>query len=216
MTTFLIIRHGQSEANLESLFAGAGFDSPLTDLGRRQAACTAAYISENYRVDAVYASPLSRAHDTGAAIAERFGLPVQTAYDFREIEAGDWERLDFAGIARRWPEEWDAWCHRISCGGCPGGEKAADVFARVKNAMLGIARKHDGETVVIATHATPTLGAQCAAMGITGAEIDTVPFVPNASVTKITCENGDLQLIEAGYAGHMGTMVTRLDDPNLK
>ena len=47
MTKFLIIRHGQSEANLLDLFAG-NFDAPLTELGILQAQRTAEYIKENY------------------------------------------------------------------------------------------------------------------------------------------------------------------------
>ena len=60
MTTLYIVRHGQSVANLEERFAGHS-DFPLTDLGRRQAACAAAYLKEHVRLDAVYASDLSRA-----------------------------------------------------------------------------------------------------------------------------------------------------------
>lgn len=216
MTTFLIIRHGQSMANLESVFAGSGYDSPLTDLGHRQAACTADYIADNFTVDAVYASPLQRAYDTGKAVADRFGLTVTREPGMREIDAGEWEGVTFAEVAARWPQEWDDWCHRISVGGCPGGERAADVFARVRGTLLRIAEKHDGETVVIASHATPTLGAQIAAMGISDAEIDRVPFVPNASVTTITCDKGRMALVTAGYAEHMGAMVTKLDNPILK
>ena len=40
MTKLLIIRHGQSEANLQGVFVGHT-DSPLSDLGKRQAEVTA-------------------------------------------------------------------------------------------------------------------------------------------------------------------------------
>lgn len=44
MTRILMVRHGQSEANLAKLFA-AHTDVPLTDLGRRQAQAIADYLA---------------------------------------------------------------------------------------------------------------------------------------------------------------------------
>ena len=43
MTTLLLIRHGQSQANLTRCFAGH-LDAPLTQLGQQQAACTAEFV----------------------------------------------------------------------------------------------------------------------------------------------------------------------------
>ena len=43
MTTLILIRHGQSMANLEGVFAG-NFDADLSDLGREQAEKTAAAV----------------------------------------------------------------------------------------------------------------------------------------------------------------------------
>ena len=63
MTTLLLIRHGQSQANLTRCFAGH-LDAPLTQLGQQQAACTAEFVANAYSVDAVYGSDLLRAFDT--------------------------------------------------------------------------------------------------------------------------------------------------------
>ena len=66
MTRLLFVRHGQSEANLEGVFAGQ-IDPALTELGYRQAECTAEFIAKTYSVDAVYSSDLQRAYHTGLA-----------------------------------------------------------------------------------------------------------------------------------------------------
>ena len=60
MTRLLFVRHGQSVANLERYFAGQ-INPALTELGRRQAECTAEFIAKTYSVDAVYSSDLQRA-----------------------------------------------------------------------------------------------------------------------------------------------------------
>ena len=52
MTKLLLVRHGQSEANSLSVFAG-NYDIELTELGHKQAQCTAKYIADNYKVNKV-------------------------------------------------------------------------------------------------------------------------------------------------------------------
>ena len=90
MTKLLIIRHGQSQANLDGIFVGH-VDSPLSDLGKQQAEVTADFIVSNYHVDAVYASDLERAFYTGKTVADRLGLPITAVRGMREIFAGDWK-----------------------------------------------------------------------------------------------------------------------------
>jgi broad specificity phosphatase PhoE len=60
-------------------------DPPLGDLGRRQAEATAAFLAGE-RIDHVVASPLERAHQTAAPLAEKLGLEIETVADLREID----------------------------------------------------------------------------------------------------------------------------------
>jgi len=212
MTTFLIIRHGQSQANLDDTFAGCGFDTPLTDLGRTQAAATGAYIAAHYKVDCVVASPLSRAYDTAKAAADRCGLPVVVDPELREVDGGRWERVKFADIDRDDHDAWVTWCTDNGHGYCPGGETVAQVQQRVVAALLRIAAEHDGQTVVLVSHATPVFVLQCAAMGMDLDNVHDVHYASNASVTTVECENGQLRLIEAGYDQHLGDLVTALPE----
>ena len=94
MTTLLIVRHGQSTANPNNIFAGH-FNVPLTSLGIKQAEATAAYIAAHYRVDAVYSSDLERAFRTARILADRVGLDVHPCTDLREVYAGEWEGKSF-------------------------------------------------------------------------------------------------------------------------
>ena len=97
MTRLIIVRHGQSEANLAHLFA-AHTDAKLTEIGRAQAEALAEQLSKTEKIDAVYASDLSRATDTVAPTAARFGLTVIPDEKLREIRAGDWENLPFGEL----------------------------------------------------------------------------------------------------------------------
>lgn len=81
--TLLIIRHGESEADLLDVHEGRA-DFALTPRGHRQAEAMAEYVSSRYRVTAIYSSPLQRARQTAEHLAQKTGLPV--AEDDRLME----------------------------------------------------------------------------------------------------------------------------------
>ena len=59
----LVIRHGESEADLLDVHEGRA-DFSLTERGHRQAQAMAEYVAANYRIDRIYASTLTRAMQT--------------------------------------------------------------------------------------------------------------------------------------------------------
>lgn len=69
MKKLYLLRHGQTEFNVKKLVQGR-CDSPLTDLGRRQAGMAAAWLKGHDVVpDKVVSSPLGRAMDTASLVA---------------------------------------------------------------------------------------------------------------------------------------------------
>ncbi len=96
----LLIRHGQSEWNEAGRWQGQQ-DPPLTDAGRSDARRAADGLGA---FDAVMASPLLRAADTAAALAEGIGVgPVLTDDRWMERSAGPWEGLTRPEIEEGWP-----------------------------------------------------------------------------------------------------------------
>ena len=71
--TVYFIRHGECIANVEGVIAGAGDDSPLTELGKDQA-CETAKLLCSIEFALIVSSPLSRAKDTASIIASRLGI----------------------------------------------------------------------------------------------------------------------------------------------
>jgi probable phosphoglycerate mutase len=74
LTTFALIRHGQTDWNAQRRLQGST-DIPLNDVGRGQARDAVAVLS-GYEWDAVISSPLSRAAETADLIAAGLGLKV--------------------------------------------------------------------------------------------------------------------------------------------
>ncbi|KAJ7512694.1 phosphoglycerate mutase [Mycena galericulata] len=75
MLTVTFIRHGQSQDNVKSIWAGWK-DSPLSDLGVKQAvALGQAFSKSNTKFDFIYSSDLLRAHATGQAVLKAHSSP---------------------------------------------------------------------------------------------------------------------------------------------
>lgn len=209
MTTLLLIRHGQSQANLTRCFAGH-LDAPLTQLGRQQAACTAEFIVRSYPVDAVYASDLLRAYDTGMAVARLVNLPVLPDADLREIEAGRWEGVPFAELEQAYREDYGVWLRDIGNSRPTGGESVAELAKRFDGALRRIAGENPGKTVVVATHATPIRTVQWKLSGEPLSYMAQIPWVSNASVTELFYKDGAFRLGRVAQDAHLAELKTSL------
>lgn len=79
-------------------------DPGLSDIGQRQAATVATWLSTNRpEIGSIWTSPLRRAQETAAPIAEAFGLAVQTDARLRErMNWEDEEVLDLDAFLAEW------------------------------------------------------------------------------------------------------------------
>ena len=151
MGSVLLVRHGQTTWNAEGRWQGWA-DSPLSDLGHRQAKAAAGAIGA---IDAIAASDLSRAMDTAATIAGELGVgPVVVEPDLRERSVGEFSGLTREEISVRWPEMAEVFAGRVRDHPMllqpPGGESPEEVVARAVPALLRVAAL--GETVVAVSH----------------------------------------------------------------
>lgn len=208
MTTVYFIRHGQSTANLSQCFAGF-IDVSLTDLGRKQAACTAEFMAD-IPLSAVYSSDLSRAYDTACAVAEKHGLTVQTNPNLREINAGAWEGKPFDELMRN-DEAFRHWCREIGTATCTDGESVCKLQERVANAVADIVARHPDESVCIVAHGTPIRVLTALWTGTPLLHLHTVPWASNASVTKVEFSSPrDGRVVVADMHEHLKDLVSRL------
>ena len=144
-TTILLARHGETDWNRDRRVQGHS-DIPLNDAGRAQARDLARQL-RNERLDAVYASDLSRARETAEIAAAGTDLPVRELIDLRERHFGTWEGLTDDDIRARFPES--------RTGSWGDGETVDEMDARVVGALRAIAADHGGATVLVATHGGP-------------------------------------------------------------
>jgi len=104
----LLIRHGQTPANVRGELDTARPGPGLTALGRAQAAAIPTALA-GQQIDASYASTLVRTQQTAAPLAKQRGLAVITLDGVHEIEAGDREMASDDDSYRVYLETCKAW-----------------------------------------------------------------------------------------------------------
>ena len=209
MTTLILIRHGESEANRQDFFAGQ-IDPDLQNKGLKQAQLTAKYISENYNVEKIYSSDLQRAYKTALCLAQILNLEVIKDQKLREINAGKWEGMKFSDLSVAYPKEYNLWLNHIGHAGCVGGETVKQLGDRIMGALTKIAEENDGKTVAIATHATPIRVAQSLIKSGNLEEMENIPWASNASVTVFEYDNNVWKIIAASKDEHLAELKTEL------
>lgn len=98
----LVIRHGESEADLLDVHEGRA-DFPLTERGHRQAAAMAEYVKEHYTLSAIYCSTLTRARQTAEHLSRETGIPVTENELLMEFNNGLLAGLDRAVALEKYP-----------------------------------------------------------------------------------------------------------------
>src|SRR5215211_8387218 len=133
-------RHGETDWNRDQRFQGHA-DPPLNDVGREQARELAERLADE-RLDAVYTSPLRRAGETAAIVAERLGLTAEPLDGLREVDVGSWSGLTRTDVERDFPAGYRRW---LDFGhGWDDGESYEELGKRVLAALSRIAARHPG------------------------------------------------------------------------
>jgi probable phosphoglycerate mutase len=125
----VLVRHGETEWSKSGQHTGR-IDIPLTERGRADAALLQERLAR-YAFARVLTSPLSRALET--CVIAGFGGQAEKRPDLMEWNYGQYEGKTSKEIFAGRPA-WSMWRD-----GCPGGETAADVGARVDRVLAEVA-----------------------------------------------------------------------------
>lgn len=143
----ILIRHGETQSNVDHLLDTAHPGASLTDNGLQQAHALAESIAHEH-VDALFVSTLTRAQQTAAPLAEKRGLEASVVDGIHEISAGveemnpDWSA--YVGMLNSWsPENLDA---RLD-----DGESAREFMTRFDGAVAAI-ETQGHRSVAIVSH----------------------------------------------------------------
>ena len=202
-TRLLVVRHGESIANAERIFLGHT-NVGLSERGHIQARATADYLKDE-PISAIYSSDLIRAYDTARPNAEYRGIEIHPMQELREIYIGKWENSKIDDIERDFGEEFTVgWKQNFGIFTPPEGEPVQAAAERFFNALLGIAKQHEGECVLITAHAAVIRAFYAKLIGVAPERVTAeVDFPYNASVTTVYFDGECLVGGEFSHYSHL-------------
>jgi broad specificity phosphatase PhoE len=150
MTYLCMVRHGQTDWNLEGRYQGQS-DIPLNDTGQAQALKLVRQL-EGCSFMAIYTSDLLRAKETAATLAASRHLPVIADPRLREINQGEWEGQFVDVIKARYSQLWQERSKDPANVRPPGGETVREVADRVYAALDEIAVRYPAGPVLVISH----------------------------------------------------------------
>jgi alpha-ribazole phosphatase len=164
MTRLCLVRHGQTDWNIEGRYQGQS-DVPLNENGRAQARALARQLQE-HSFTAIYSSDLQRAKETAEIIAAVVKLPVISDRRLREINQGEWEGQQVDIIRSRYSNLWQQRSVDPAKVRPPGGETVEEVARRVYAVTEEIAAQHPTGSVLIVSHGISLAALICRMRGI--------------------------------------------------
>ncbi len=156
----ILIRHGQTPANVDGVLESTVPGPGLTELGHWQAEQLRDALDDE-EIGAVFVSSMVRTQLTAAPLAESRGLEPYARDGLREIAAGDVEGNTDATSVRQYVHTLLAWCGGNLDVRMPGGEVGHSVIARFDE-VVEEAESLGADSVAIVSHGA-MIRAWCAA-----------------------------------------------------
>ncbi len=195
----LLIRHGQTDWNIEGRWQGT-IPTGLNDIGRSQARALAAYLAHR-QIGSIYSSHLPRAFDTAKAIGDTIGIIPQTDERLQEFNLGVFQGLTRDEIKLRYPNEHrdfenDYWNYVVA-----NGESRRALQNRAHDVFQHIVATATGPEVAIVSHGG-TIRMLLLRLFEGAAELNHF-HVENTSLTTLVREKDDWCLHELAITPHL-------------
>jgi probable phosphoglycerate mutase len=192
MTEILLIRHGETDWNVEKRLQGH-VDIVLNAEGKRQATALGRVL-------------LQRAAQTAQAIAAPRGMAVHIEPALRERCYGALEGLRYSDINERYPDAYAAWCARDIDARYPMGRNNAETLREFSQRAIGVIKRlatvHDNKKIAVVTHGGVLECVYRAASGVGLLPRRDFPIF-NASINRIMWNATAMQISRWGDVAHL-------------
>ncbi|PIQ89873.1 MAG: hypothetical protein COV72_00840 [Candidatus Omnitrophica bacterium CG11_big_fil_rev_8_21_14_0_20_42_13] len=148
ITRLILIRHGQTEWNLNKRYCGHT-DIGLNLKGRRQAKKLRGRL-KGERVDKIYTSDLKRAVESAMILFPRG--KIQKKAGLREIHFGIFEGMTHKQILKNLGAPYKKWLKDPYKNHAPGGEKLSEFKKRVVKAFQNIVCSNLNKNIAVVCH----------------------------------------------------------------
>lgn len=194
MVNLYLIRHAESEANKNEIFAGVT-DYPLSEKGLKQAEDLKNKIFERkIKIDKIFSSPLSRTIQTITPTANALNLPILKNDGLIEMNVGDWEDLTFSQIYELNPEIVKRIMTTDEFRDIPNQETHREVSERMFETIQNILSENDEKNIAIVSHSIAIRSFLCKIFDIPFTKIhEKLGTLENASITTLTFDENSKQ-----------------------
>jgi broad specificity phosphatase PhoE len=184
-TVLYLLRHGATANNLRQPpgLQGRRQNPPLDAAGIREAEQTRDFLRRR-RLHRCYSSPLLRAFQTAAIVAEPHGLTPEPLEALTECDIGRWEGLAWQTIRQTDADAYQRFMADPAANGYPDGESFADVYGRVAPALGELLRRHEGASILVVAHRITNRTYLAGLLG-----------VPLAQARKVHVDNCGLSIV---------------------
>ena len=134
--------------------------------------------------------------------------PAKTFLTWVSAEERGHRFVDY--IEKNFPEDFNCWREDFSHVRCTGGESIIEVYNRIVPAICDIAKKNDGKTVLITTHATVVRSFNAYALGLPCDRTAEAPAVLNASISVFEMDGDKVLSSTFNITEHLGDMVSKI------
>lgn len=151
MARLYLIRHGETDWNIENRTQGCGNDLPLNLKGLEQARAVAQKLKD-MPADVLYSSDLKRAYQTALEISKSTGLDIHVTDKLREMNFGCWEGLTTNEIRLKYGSIYSIWTSKPIDVNIPEGESIIMLQQRMVSSVNEIINCHRGKNIIIVSH----------------------------------------------------------------
>ena len=189
MPLLLLIRHGENDYVKSSKMAGRIPGIHLNEQGRKQAQALGEALKD-FPITAIYSSPLERAMETAAPIAEARKLEIIQEPGLMDTNIGKWEGKSWKVLSLT--KAWKIVQNAPSRFRFPEGESFAEAQIRYANVLERIVKKHykPKDIVAVIFHADPIKLAISHFLGL-----------PLDHFQRLSCNTGSLTMLHVSEAG---------------
>jgi probable phosphomutase (TIGR03848 family) len=198
----ILVRHGQTPTTGINL-PGRAKGLHLSEVGLAQAQAVAERLDSVKTIHAIYASPLERARETAQPLAKRRGQRVTVDRGLLECDFGDWTGAALKDLYKK--PEWTTVQRYPSGFRFPNGESFTEMQTRMVSALSVLRDRHQGEVVVVVSHADPIKAAVADALG-THLDLFQRISISTCSVTAIAYGSAGPHVLTVNDTGALGKL----------
>lgn len=205
MTTVLLLRHGETSADVEGILAGWLPNVHLSSLGVEQGEAASKRLSE-VRFSTLLTSPIGSCRETATLVSarRRKDLPTHSEVDLADCRFGEWTGLPLEVVAKE--PLWEVVERHPSAAYFPGGESFGEMQGRSVQSVRRWNRRLGPDAVYVAvTHSDVIKALLADALGmhldqfhrieVEPGSVSVIKYLSDRSVVaRINDSGGDLSM----------------------